>query len=139
MTDDRREIQSRRSQSDRRDDPRTGHEAEVRLLRVADPHGGILTGELLDASVGGLRLRLAEFLAPEERLLVEVRSDDQLLFSVLVAVVWCQPEDEEAAGWKAGCGLDQQLRPRQLAVLQQLARQNGAIRRPAVTAQHEDR
>jgi hypothetical protein len=106
--------------ADRRDEERLPQNADVRLLRVGGPAGQVATGELHDVAAGGLRLQLADPLATGERLLVEVHCEGELLVSVSVSVVWCQPADD-GLSWHAGCGLAQPLRLRQLSILQQVA------------------
>ena len=81
-------ICRRRRQADRRTQPRTATETGIRVIR-AGQQSAILHGELLDASLSGLRMLFEEQLDVGDSLMVEVRTDERV-FGFPVHVMWIE-------------------------------------------------
>ena len=116
--DPRRCLPDRRT-ADRRDSIREPSEARIRFLRAGTSTDEILAGELLDASVTGVRLLLEEQLLPTEKLLIEVRDGGNRCFNLTAEVVWSEPAGDHH--YRVGCELCVELSAKQHALLNRLA------------------
>lgn len=94
-------------------------EARIRFLRAGTSTDEILGGELIDASITGVRLLLQDQLLPTEKLLIEVHDDQNRCFNLTAEVVWSETADEHY--YRVGCELCVELSAKQHAMLNRLA------------------
>lgn len=120
---DRRNTGDRRV-TDRRRSQRSTIDCQIRLLSAATP-SLILQGNLLDASVSGVRLVMSDSICVGEKLLVEARRGSRVLCNVTVQVIWCEPES--AGRHLIGCESLSELSPRQLSQLKTVAAEVAAV------------
>jgi len=121
---DRRNDQSRRSQTtrrvvDRRDGERIPAKASIRFMRSGKSGEEILHGELQDASTHGLRISFTESLQVGEALLIEFKSDDGDCLNTTARVV--RVDENEGGRYNVGCEFRMALTRRQVETLKRIA------------------
>ena len=114
----RRYSADRRS-TDRRSADRVAVEAGIRFLRAEHSAGQVLKGELSDVSATGVRILLEALLAVGEKVLIEVREDDERCFNMTAETVWVETLSD--GRHQVGCELRVDLNARQLRTLKKLA------------------
>ncbi len=118
---DRRNASPRRKSTDRRvedrrDTPRLNAQIDIRFMR-ADAPSEILYGQLLEASPTGVGLLLDTPIATDERLLIEVRSE-QSCFNLTATARWVELASD--SWFRVGCELAIELSAKQLRTLKKI-------------------
>lgn len=128
MTDRRQPPQRRftltkfnpeRREDERRDAPRFAVSASVRFLRAAATGPEVIDGEVLEASLTGMRVVLDQPVRKNEQLLVEVTSEIHGGFHVTAQIMWVEADLDERH--IAGCEFCTILSLKQRAQLQRLS------------------
>lgn len=108
-----------RREIERRDSPRFPVSASVRFLRTTDDGPEVIDGDVIEASLTGMRVVVDQPVRKNEQLLVEVKSDFHGGFNITAQIMWFEhtPEDCYIAGLEF-CTI---LSLKQRAQLQRLA------------------
>ena len=112
-------INPERRAEERRDSPRFPVSASVRFLRATNDAPDVIDGEVLEASLTGMRVVLDQTVRKNEQLLVEVTSDFHGGFNVTAQIMWVEVTPEEC--FIAGCEFCTILSLKQRAQLQRLS------------------
>ena len=112
-------INPERREEERRESLRFPVSASVRFLRAADDGPEVIDGEVLEASLTGMRVVLDQAVRKNEQLLVEVASDFHGGFNVTAQIMWVEETPEEC--FIAGCEFCTILSLKQRAQLQRLS------------------
>ncbi len=112
-------INPERREDERRDSTRFPVSASVRFLRAATDGPEVIDGDVLEASLTGMRVVLDQPVRKNEQLLVEVSSDFHGGFNVTAQIMWV--EDTPEGCYIAGCEFCTILSLKQRAQLQRLA------------------
>ena len=112
-------INPERRENERRDSPRFPVSAAVRFLRATADGPEVVDGEVLEASLTGMRVVLNQPVRRNEQLLVEVTSDFHGGFSVTAQIMWVEETPEES--YISGCEFCSILSLKQRAQLQRLS------------------
>ena len=112
-------INPERREVERRDSPRFPVAASVRFLRAAADGPEVIDGDVLDASLTGMRVILDRAVRKNEQLLVEVSSDFHGGFNVTAQIMWVEETPEEC--FIVGCEFCTILSLKQRAQLQRLS------------------
>ena len=112
-------LNPERRETERRDSPRFPVTAGVRFLRAADDGPDVIDGDVMEASLTGMRVILDQPVRKNEQLLVEVTSDFHGGFNVTAQIMWVESTPEEY--YIAGCEFCSILSLKQRAQLQRLA------------------
>lgn len=108
-----------RRDTERRDSPRFPVTASVRFLRAAPDGPDVIDGDVMEASLTGMRVVLEQPVIKNEQLLVEVNSDFHGGFNVTAQIMWVEHTPEGCC--IAGCEFCSILSLKQRAQLQRLA------------------
>ena len=129
MNNDRRQAPLRRftfnsfsperRESERRESPRFPISATVRFLRATNGPPDVIDGEVIEASLTGMRVILDKSVRKNEQLLVEVTSEFNGAFNVTAQIMWVEHTPEDY--YIAGCEFCTILSLKQRAQLQRLA------------------
>ena len=112
-------LNPERRETERRDSPRFPVTAGVRFLRAADDGPDVIDGDVMEASLTGMRVVLDQPVRKNEQLLVEVTSEFHGGFNVTAQIMWVESTPEEC--YIAGCEFCSILSLKQRAQLQRLA------------------
>lgn len=112
-------INPERREEERRDSPRFPVAASVRFLRATADSPEVIDGEVLEASLTGMRVVLDQPVRKNEQLLVEVSSDFHGSFNITSQIMWVEHTSED--GYIAGCEFCTILSLKQRAQLQRLS------------------
>ena len=112
-------INPERREIERRDAPRFPVSASVRFLRAAADGPEVIDGDVIEASLTGMRVVLDQPVRKNEQLLVEVNSDFHGGFNVTAQIMWV--EDSPEGYFIAGCEFCTILSLKQRAQLQRLS------------------
>lgn len=112
-------INPERREVERRDSPRFSASAAVRFLRATADGPEVIDGEVMDASLTGMRVILDQPIRKNEQLLVEVISDFHGSFNVTAQIMWFEQTPEDC--YIAGCEFCTILSLKQRAQLQRLS------------------
>ena len=112
-------INPERREIERRDASRFPVSASVRFLRATADGPEVIDGDVLDASLTGMRVVLERTVRKNEQLLVEVSSDFHGGFNVTAQIMWVEETPEEC--FIAGCEFCTILSLKQRAQLQRLS------------------
>jgi PilZ domain-containing protein len=108
-----------RREGERRESPRFPVTASVRFLRATDNGPELIEGDMLEASLTGMRVSLGRPVRKGEQLLVEVCTEWHGNFSITAQIMWVERDAED---WHiAGCEFCSILSLKQRAQLQRLA------------------
>lgn len=108
-----------RREDERRESPRFPVSGSVRFLRATDNTPDIIDGEVVEASLTGMRVELDQPVSKGEQLLVEVSSHLHGGFSITAQVMWVEIGFDDRH--IAGCEFCTILSLKQRAQLQRLA------------------
>ena len=111
-----------RREDERRESPRFPVFASVRFLRANDDAPNVIDGDVVEASLTGMRVELDQAVHKNEQLLVEVTSDFHGGFNVTAQIMWVEETPEEC--YIAGCEFCTILSLKQRAQLQRLAEES---------------
>ena len=112
-------INPERREIERRESPRFPVSASVRFLRAAADGPEVIDGDVIEASLTGMRVVLDQPVRKNEQLLVEVNSDFNGGFNVTAQIMWV--EDTPEGYFIAGCEFCTILSLKQRAQLQRLS------------------
>lgn len=112
-------ISPERREDERRDSPRFPISANVRFLRAAADGPEVIDGDVMEASLTGMRVVLDQPVRRNEQLLVEVSSDFHGGFNVTAQIMWVEATPEGC--FIAGCEFCTMLSLKQRAQLQRLS------------------
>ena len=112
-------INPERREIERRDSPRFPVSAGVRFLRTAADFPEVIDGDVIEASLTGMRVVLERPVRKNEQLLVEVTSDFHGGFNITAQIMWVEETPEDY--YIAGCEFCSILSLKQRAQLQRLA------------------
>ena len=112
-------LNPERRDIERRDTPRFPVAAYVRFLRAATDGPEVIDGDVIEASLTGMRVILDKPVRKNEQLLVEVNSDFHGGFNVTAQIMWVETTPEDC--YIAGCEFCSILSLKQRAQLQRLA------------------
>lgn len=104
---------------ERRESPRFPVSASVRFLRATADGPQLIDGEVIEASLTGMRVILDKPVRKNEQLLVEVSSEFHGGFNVTAQIMWFERTPEDC--YIAGCEFCSILSLKQRAQLQRLA------------------
>ena len=111
-------LDRRKNARDRREKNRQSFEdVRIRLLRGLACDAVPLSGDLIDASRTGVRLRLDEYVEEGEPILVEVHQQETVL-TFSAKVLWTRETNDSL---QAGCALKAPLTAKQAGELRKLA------------------
>ncbi len=105
--------------ADRRETPRFAVEAEVRFIRCKPGISELITGEIQDASLKGMRAVLDQPVRKGEQLQIEVRTPQHGQFQIEVQIMWSEVGVD--GRFITGCEFCSILTLKQRAHLQRLA------------------
>lgn len=108
-----------RRDTERRETPRFTVAASVRFLRANDDEPDVIDGDVIEASLTGMRVVLNQPVRKNEQLLVEVTSEFHGGFNVTAQIMWVESTPE--GSYIAGCEFCSILSLKQRAQLQRLA------------------
>jgi hypothetical protein len=108
-----------RREIERRDSPRFPVAASVRFLRTASDWPEVIDGDVIEASLTGMRVVLDRSVRKNEQLLVEVTSELHGGFNITAQIMWVEETPEEL--FIAGCEFCSILSLKQRAQLQRLS------------------
>ena len=108
-----------RREDERRDSPRFSIHADVRFLRATADGPEVIDGEVLEASLTGMRVILDQPVRKNEQLLVEVNSEFNGGFNVTAQIMWVELDLNDRH--IAGCEFCTILSLKQRAQLQRLS------------------
>lgn len=108
-----------RRDGERRGSPRFPVSASVRFLRPTEPLPEVIHGEVIEASLTGMRVVLEQPVRKGEQLLVEVSTELHGGFNITAQIMWVEQQDEGCH--IAGCEFCTILSLKQRAQLQRLA------------------
>lgn len=112
-------INPERREEERRDSPRFPVSASVRFLRATADVPDVIDGDVMEASLTGMRVVLDQAVRRTEQLLVEVSSDFHGGFNVTAQIMWVEETPEGC--FIAGCEFCTILSLKQRAQLQRLS------------------
>lgn len=112
-------LNPERRDTERRDAPRFPVAAKVRFLRASVDGPDVIDGDVMEASLTGMRVILDQPVRKNEQLLVEVTSDFHGGFNVTAQIMWVEHTPEDC--YIAGCEFCSILSLKQRAQLQRLA------------------
>lgn len=112
-------INPERREADRRESPRFPVSAAVRFLRANAEGPEVIEGEVIEASLTGMRVILDKPVRKGEQLLVEVTTEFNGSFSITAQIMWTERTPEDCC--IAGCEFCTILSLKQRAQLQRLA------------------
>lgn len=112
-------INPERREDERRESPRFPVSASVRFLRATDDGPEVIDGDVMEASLTGMRVILDKPVRKNEQLLVEVSSDFHGGFNITAQIMWVEDTPEEC--FIAGCEFCTILSLEQRAQLQRLS------------------
>ena len=112
-------INPERREVERRESPRFLVSATVRFLRATDDGPEVIDGEVMVASLTGMRVILDKPVRKNEQLLVEVSSEFHGGFNITAQIMWVEDTPEEC--FIAGCEFCTILSLKQRAQLQRLS------------------
>lgn len=112
-------INPERREIERRDSPRFPVSACVRFLRANSDGPEVIDGEVIEASLTGMRVVLDQPVRKNEQLLVEVTSEFHGGFNVTAQIMWV--EDTPEGCYIVGCEFCTILSLKQRAQLQRLS------------------
>ena len=105
--------------ADRRETPRFAVDAEVRFIRCKPGISELITGEVHDASLKGMRAVLDQPVRKGEQLQIEVRTPQHGQFQIEVQIMWTEVGVD--GRYITGCEFCSILTLKQRAHLQRLA------------------
>ena len=108
-----------RLEGERRGSPRFPVTASVRFLRATDTDPELIEGDMVEASLTGMRVVLDKPVRKGEQLLVEVSTEKHGNFSITAQIMWVERDPED--WYIAGCEFCTILSLKQRAQLQRLA------------------
>ena len=108
-----------RREVERRESPRFPVAAGVRFLRAAADGPEVIDGDVMEASLTGMRVVLDQPVRKNEQLMVEVSSDFHGGFNVTAQIMWVERTPEDC--YIAGCEFCTILSLKQRAQLQRLS------------------
>lgn len=108
-----------RRENERRESPRFPVSASVRFLRATADGPEVIDGEVIEASLTGMRVILDQPVRKGEQLLVEVSSEFHGSFNVTAQIMWTEHTPEDC--YIAGCEFCTILSLKQRAQLQRLS------------------
>ena len=112
-------INPERREDERRESPRFPVAASVRFLRATDDGPEVIDGDVMEASLTGMRVILDQPVRKNEQLLVEVSSEFHGGFNITAQIMWVEDTPEEC--FIAGCEFCTILSLKQRAQLQRLS------------------
>jgi hypothetical protein len=112
-------LKPERREQERRESPRFPVTASVRFLRATADSSEVIEGEIIEASLTGMRVVLGKPVRKGEQLLVEVTSEFHGGFSVTAQIMWVERDLAEV--YIAGCEFCSILSLKQRAQLQRLS------------------
>ncbi len=112
-------INPERREVERRESPRFPVSASVRFLRATDGSPEVIDGDVIEASLTGMRVVLDKPVRKNEQLLVEVTSEFHGGFNVTAQIMWVEETPEGC--FIAGCEFCTILSLKQRAQLQRLS------------------
>jgi hypothetical protein len=112
-------INPERREIERRESPRFPVSASVRFLRTTGDGPEVIDGDVIEASLTGMRVVLDKPVRKNEQLLVEVQSELHGGFNVTAQIMWVEHTPEDC--YIAGCEFCTILSLKQRAQLQRLA------------------
>lgn len=118
-------INPERREEERRDSPRFPVLASVRFLRATADGPEVIDGEVLEASLTGMRVVLDQPVRKNEQLLVEVGSDFHGSFNITAQIMWVEHTPEDC--YIVGCEFCTILSLKQRAQLQRLSEMAFAV------------
>jgi len=123
---DRRDVQPRRQQQDRRtgdrrESRRCAQSLSVRFMCASRDVDALVHGVLQNVSPLGMQLQLDRNIQPGERMLVEVLEDERTIFNLNAEAIWS--ESTSGGGFRIGCELRPALTDRQHDLLLQIVEQ----------------
>ena len=116
------QFKPERREDERRDSPRFPVSASVRFLRATADTPEVIDGDVIEASLTGMRVVLDQPVRKNEQLLVEVSSEQHGGFNVTAQIMWVEigADDRHIAG----CEFCTILSLKQRAQLQRLAEES---------------
>ena len=123
---DRRDVQPRRQQQDRRtgdrrESRRCLQSLSVRFMCASRDVDELVHGVLQNVSPLGMQLQLDRHVQPGERMLLEVLEDGRTIFNLNAEAIWSEPTS--GGGFRIGCELRPALTDRQHDLLLQIVEQ----------------
>ncbi|MBC7816704.1 MAG: PilZ domain-containing protein [Planctomycetaceae bacterium] len=112
-------LNPERRDTERRESPRFPVTANVRFLRAAADGPDVIDGDVMEASLTGMRVVLDKPVRKNEQLLVEVTSELHGGFNITAQIMWVESTPEDC--YIAGCEFCSILSLKQRAQLQRLA------------------
>ena len=111
-----------RREDERRESPRFPVFASVRFLRANADVPDVIDGDVVEASLTGMRVELDQPVRKGEQLLVEVSSQQHGSFNITAQIMWVEVGYNER--YIAGCEFCTILSLKQRAQLQRLAEES---------------
>ncbi len=108
-----------RRDGERRESPRFPVSASVRFLRATSSQPDVIDGEVMEASLTGMRVVLQQSVRKGEQLLVEVATEMHGGFSITAQIMWVEQSDDDCH--IAGCEFCTILSLKQRAQLQRIS------------------
>jgi hypothetical protein len=112
-------LKPERREQERRGSPRFPVTASVRFLRATEESSEVIEGDVVEASLTGMRVVLDKPVRKGEQLLVEVATEFYGGFSVTAQIMWVERDLSDV--YIAGCEFCSILSLKQRAQLQRLS------------------